>query len=79
MNNLYLLKRYCKFYKKFLLIYILISELNNPFSNNFCKYYALLLVIISNKKNNLKIKSVSEKLKLYSYETNFYFSVSKKI
>jgi hypothetical protein len=49
----------------------LISELNNPFSTNFCKYYTPLLVIISGKNNKLKIKSVSKKLKLCSYAANF--------
>jgi hypothetical protein len=54
-----------------LLNYLLIFVLNNPFFTNFCKYYALLLVIISEKNNNLKIKFISIKFKLYSYVANF--------
>jgi hypothetical protein len=34
-------------------------------------------MIISEKNNKLKIKSIFKKLKLYSYVTNFYFSVLK--
>jgi hypothetical protein len=59
MKNLYLLKRYwyCKFKKK-IIIYILIFELNKLFSTNFCKYYVPLLVIISEKNKKIKIKFV---------------------